>query len=130
MVGFFWFGAAMCALTILLLAFEGTALDAIWRINPQGHAVLSQMGGLAFVLMVVVGAACAASAAGLWRGREWGRRLAIGVLTINLIGDVAGAVVRNDPRTLIGLPIGCGMIYFLLRIGARRKTARAGKLAE
>lgn len=119
MVAFFWFGTTMCALTIVLLAFRGTWLDALWRINPDAQLAFSRMGAGAFALMGVVGAACAGSAVGLSRQKEWGRGPAIGVLTINLIGDVAGAAIRSDPRTLIGIPIGGGMIIFLMRL---RKT--------
>ena len=49
----------------------------------------------------------------LARQKEWGRRLAIGTLAANLIGDCVSALVRHDPRTLIGLPIGGAMIAYL-----------------
>jgi len=62
----------------------------------------------------VVGVACGLSAIGLARNAEWGRRLAIGVLTVNLIGDSLNALLRHDPRTLIGLPIAGLMIWYLL----------------
>ncbi len=64
--------------------------------------------------MAVVGVACGLSAIGLARNAEWGRRLAIGILTINLIGDSLNALLRHDPRTLIGLPIAGLMIWYLL----------------
>jgi uncharacterized membrane protein (UPF0136 family) len=65
--------------------------------------------------MAVVGAACGFAAAGLARNAEWGRRLAIGVLTVNLVGDLLNALFRHDPRTLIGLPIGGLMIFYLVK---------------
>jgi len=61
-----------------------------------------------------VGAACGLAAIGLARNTEWGRRLAIGVLTVNLIGDSLNAWLRHDLKTLIGLPIGGLMIVYLL----------------
>jgi len=33
----------------------------------------------------------------------------------NLVGDTANAILRDDPRTLIGLPIGGLLIAYLLR---------------
>jgi len=33
LAAFFAFGAAMCALTIVLLLFPGTELDSLWRLN-------------------------------------------------------------------------------------------------
>ena len=54
-----------------------------------------------------------------WIGQkaEWGRRLAIGILTVNLVGDTLNAILRRDPITLIGLPIGGLMIWYLIRKG-------------
>jgi hypothetical protein len=124
LVGFFAFGTTMCCLTIVLLTFPGTALDAAWRINPDAAIAFQQMGWAAIPLMAAVGTACAAAAIGLARRRKWGRRVAIAVLAVNLIGDVAGAIIRHDPRTLIGVPIGGAMILFLLRqkIGIRNPS--------
>ena len=66
--------------------------------------------------MAVVAAACGLAAVGLAKGAEWGRRVAIAVLTINLIGDSLHALFTRDPTTLIGLPIGGLMILLLVRI--------------
>jgi hypothetical protein len=112
-VAFFAFGTGMCLLTIVLLAFPGTALDALWRVNPEGHEAFAAHRALAFPLMATVGIACASAAVGLAKRAEWGRRLAIGILAVNLLGDLGGAILRHDPRTLIGLPIGGAMIWVL-----------------
>jgi hypothetical protein len=112
---FFGFGAMMCGLTTFLLLFPKTRLDSLWRLNPVAQQQLTGMGGWAVLLMLTVGAVCALAAIGLARGARWGRMLAIGMLAINLIGDVIGALLRNDPRTLIGVPIGGAMIFYLAR---------------
>jgi uncharacterized membrane protein (DUF2068 family) len=113
--GFFVFGAAMSGLTCFLLLFPGTVLDPIWRLNPQAHEAFRSMGIWAVVLMAIVCAACALAAWGLWIVAPWGRWLALGILTVNLIGDVGNAFLRGDLRTLIGLPIGGALIAYLLR---------------
>ncbi len=41
------------------------------------------------------------------------RRVAIAVLAANLADDLLGALVRHDPRTLIGLPFAGAMIAYL-----------------
>jgi hypothetical protein len=64
--------------------------------------------------MAVVAAACGLAAVGLARNTEWGHRLAIGVLIINLIGDLLNALFIRDAKTLIGLPIAGLMILFLV----------------
>jgi hypothetical protein len=115
LVIFFACGALICLLIVLALAFPGGSLDSIWQLKPDARAQFQQMGsGTSIALMALVGAACGLAATGLARNAEWGRRLAIGVLTINVIGDSLNAWLRHDPKTLIGLPIGGIMIVYLL----------------
>jgi hypothetical protein len=116
LVIFFAAGALICLVTILALAFPGGFLEPIWRLKPEARVEFQAIGRASVVLMAVVGTACGLAAVGLAKNAEWGRRLAIGVLTVNLIGDSLNALVRHDPRTLIGLPIGGLMILYLLNM--------------
>ena len=100
---------------MLALAFPGGFLEPIWRVKPDARVEFQKIGSASVALMAVVGAACGLAAVGLARNAEWGRRLAIGVLTVNLVGDSLNALLRHDPRTLIGLPIGGLMILYLLK---------------
>lgn len=120
---FFGAGALICLGTMLALAFPGGFLEPIWRLKPQARVEFQQIGSWSVVLMGVVGAALGLSAIGLARNAEWGRRLAIGVLTVNLIGDSLNALIRHDARTLIGLPIGGLMILYLVK--KRRAAERS-----
>jgi hypothetical protein len=114
LVVFFAFGTTACAATVAALLTPGGTLDIVWRLNPEAHLGFQKIGTALFVLlMFVVGTACAWAAVGLARQKEWGRQLAIGILAVNLIGDCVSALVRHDPRTLIGLPIGGAMIAYL-----------------
>ncbi|MGI8820469.1 MAG: hypothetical protein ACR2ID_06350 [Chthoniobacterales bacterium] len=122
LAGFFTFGVLMCMLTVLLLLVPGTKMDLIWRVNPEAQRSFASIGGWAFLLMLTTATACAASAVGLWRGAEWGRRMAIAVLLVNLLGDLSGAVLRGDLRTLIGLPISAALIAYLCGRRVRRWT--------
>src|SRR5256714_11710199 len=112
---FFAAGALICSLVMLALAFPGGALDPIWRLRPDAHEEFQEFGVWSIALMAAVGAGCGLAAFGLGRGAEWGRRLAVGVLTVNLVGDAFNAVFRHDLRTLIGLPIGGLMIWYLMK---------------
>src|SRR5262245_22538928 len=119
---FFVFGATMCTLTILLILFPGTALDSLWRLNPEAHLAFQSFGKWPVVLMLVIGTGCAFAAIGLWRGTLWGRRLALIILSLNILGDLVNAFVRHDYRALIGLPIAGAMIFFLLACSRRSKS--------
>jgi hypothetical protein len=113
--GFFGFGAMMCALTLALLLFPGSALDALWRLNPEARLAFQSFGSWSFVLMLTVGTACLFAGIGLWRGTVWGTRLALTILSLNIIGDLVNTLLRHDYRALIGLPVGVAMIFFLVR---------------
>jgi len=115
LVIFFAAGALICLVAMLALAFPGGFLEPIWRLKPDARTQFQQIGNWSIALMAVVGTACGLAAVGLAKNAEWGRRLAIGILTVNLIGDTLNAILRHDPRTLIGLPIGGLMIWYLLK---------------
>jgi len=105
----------MCTLTIVLLAFPGTALDSLWRLNPGAHSAFQSIGGWAIAIMVLVGSTCLLAAIGLWRGALWGTRVAIIILIVNMIGGVTNVFLKSDFKTLIGLPIAAAMIFYLAR---------------
>ena len=116
LVIFFAAGAFIRLVIILALAFPESLLESIWRLKPEARLQFLQIGrGLSIALMVIVGGACGASAIGLARNAEWGRRLALAVLVLNVVGDSLNALLRYDPKTLIGVPIGAVMIWYLLR---------------
>ena len=125
MAAFFVFGAAMSGLACLRLAFAGGPLEHIWRVNPEARVAFAKIGPWSIVLMAVVCAACACAALGLWKHWFWGYVLAIAVLTINLVGDTVSAILRTDPITLIGLPIGGFFIAYLVRPKIRALFARS-----
>jgi hypothetical protein len=112
---FFAFGASMCGRTIVLLLFPGTAFDSLWRLNPDAHVAFHSFGPAAVLVMMVVGIGCAFTAKALWQGSLWGVRIALVILSLNLVDDLFNAVVRHDYRSLIGFPIGGAMIFYLAR---------------
>ena len=50
---------------------------------------------------------------GLWRGQPWGYRLAIALLTVNLLADITNVVLGVEPRAALGVPIVAAMLAFL-----------------
>ena len=116
LISFFAAGALICLVTILALVFPGSFLESIWQLKPEARNQFQEIGRDASItLMTVVGAACGLAAVGLARNADWGRWLAVGILVVNLIGDSLNAIFRHDPKTLIGLPIGGLMLWYLLK---------------
>src|SRR5262245_13846161 len=101
---FFALGATVSGLAFASLLFPGGWLESIWLINPSARIGLSALGTFAIVLMGLVCGACVLSAVGLLNRSRPGYFLAIAVLTINAVGDGVNAIVRNDWRTLVGIP--------------------------
>jgi hypothetical protein len=112
---FFAAGALICIIVMLALAFPGSFFEVIWRLRPDARIGFEEFGQWSVPLMAAVGAACGLASFGLARGAEWGRHIALCVLTVNFVGDMFIAVFRQDLRALIGLPIGGLMIWYLSR---------------
>jgi hypothetical protein len=116
LVIFFAAGGLICLFTMLALAFPGSSLESIWRLKPEARNEFEEIGrGVSIVVMAAIGVACGLAAVGLAQAAKWGRWLAIGILTANLIGDSVNALLRHDPKTVIGLPIGGLMIWYLVK---------------
>ena len=111
---FFLFGTVMSGLAAVTLLFPGSVLEPLWRLNPRARDGFAAMGSWAVLLMVLVCVACGMAALGLQRCKRWGYWMALFILTINLAGDTANAVLAHDLRTLVGLPMGGAMIVYLL----------------
>jgi uncharacterized membrane protein (DUF2068 family) len=118
---FFMFGAIMCALTIALLLFPGTALDLLWRLNPNAHTAFQSIGNWSIAIMFVVGSGCLFTAIGLWRGTIWGTWIAVIILIANMAGDLFNAFFRRDYRALLGLTGAAAMIFYLVRPDCNRE---------
>jgi len=100
----------------VLLIFPGSAFDSLWRLNPDAQAAFQSLGVMSIFLMALVGTACGAAAVGLAKNRGWGRNLALIILAVNLVGDSINVFARHDLRTLIGIPIGGALIFYLLKV--------------
>jgi len=120
----------MSGLTAVLLGFPGSRIDAIWKLNPIARDEFLRMGSWAIALMATVCFACAMAAIGVWRRTRWGHRLACGILVVNLVGDLTNAIIRSDPRTLIGLPIGGALIAYLASRRVRNYFANSTDVTQ
>jgi uncharacterized membrane protein (DUF2068 family) len=54
--------------------------------------------------MCAIFVSCAA-AVGLWHSTYWGYRLAVSLLAINLVGDIANMISGTESRAVIGISV-------------------------
>ena len=125
LVAFCAFGTVVAGLSSVSLLDPGGPLEPMWRINPEARAGFAVLGRWSALLLLVVASACALTGFGLWIRAPWGRRLAIALIGANAIGDAVGALVRDDPRTLIGVPIAAAVVAYLLSDRVRAQFERA-----
>ena len=112
---FFLVGAMISLTASIPLLHPDSFLKSMWRLNPRAHENLSGLGLWAVVLLSAVSVFCAAAAVGLWRESRWGYRIAIGLMAVNLVGDVTNVVLGTEPRAIVGVPIAAAILIYLIR---------------
>ena len=120
LAAYFFAGGLISCTSSIALAWPAGPLDPIWKLNPRARAAFETIGAWSIALMIVVCTTCTMAALGVWRGARWGRFLAIGVLSINLIGDVIN-VILGDTRAAIGVPVAGLLLAYLARARSVRQ---------
>ena len=120
---FFLAGAIISLTASVSLLFPGSFIEPIWRVNPRAHKHLSEFGSWAAALLLGVSICCGVAAIGLWRRKPWGHKVAVGLIAINLVADVANAVTGTEPRAIVGIPIAAAILIYLLSRRVRNSFA-------
>ena len=97
---FFFVGAAISLTATISLLAPNSFFKQMWRLNPRAHENLATLGLWAAVLLATVSVFCAAAAIGLWRASRWGYWFAVGLIVINLVGNVTTSWVQITLRSL------------------------------
>ena len=111
---FLFFGATMASLAATTLLWRGTALDRIWMLNPIAYKQLAPFGSTAGVLFLLLSAVLTAAGIGWFRRRLWGWRLAVGIIAMQVLGDVVNCLRGDWLRGGIGVIIAGTLLLFLL----------------
>ena len=117
---FFLVGAAISLIAAISLLLPNSFLKAMWRINPRAHENLTRLGFWAVILMLTVSMFCAAASLGLWWASRWGYWLAVGLITVNLIGDVTNVLLGTEPRAIVGVPVAAAILAYLMSRKVRK----------
>jgi hypothetical protein len=123
-VGIFLFlGATLASLAAITLLWRGTSLDRIWSLNPNAYTQLAPLGWSVGALFFLLGVALAVAGVGWFRRRLWGWRLAVAIITIQIVGDVINCVRGDWLHGGIGVVIAAALLLFLLRPTVRKAFA-------
>lgn len=111
---FFVAGATISLIAGISLLRPNSFLEPMWRVNPRAHEKLSRLSLWAVLLLSTVSMLCAAAAIGLWRGSRWGYWFAVGLIVINLLGNVSNVALGTEPRAIVGVPIAAALLAYLI----------------
>ena len=120
---FFLAGSLISITASASLLFHGNFIETIWRANPRAYKHLVDLGPWSVALLFVVSVGCGLAAIGLWRRAAWGHKIAVSLIAVNLIGDVANTVMGTEPRAIFGVPIALAILIYLLRKKVRATFA-------
>ena len=105
----------MASLAGATLAFPGTTLDRVWRLNPAAYAQLAPLGapvGIVFFLLALV---LTVAATGWWRRRRWGWVLAVIIISIQLFGDFVNLLRGDLLRGAAGVVLAGALLLYMTR---------------
>jgi hypothetical protein len=112
---FLFFGASMASLAATTLLWRGTALDRLWTLNPTACKQLAPLGRIVGILFLVLGAAIITAGIGWFRRRLWGWRVAVAIISTQVLGDVVNCVRGDRLRGGTGVIIAGALLLFLLQ---------------
>ena len=92
---FLFFGAVMASLAATTLLWRGTVLDRLWTLNPTAYKQLAPLGRIVGILFLALSAALITAGIGWFQRRLWGWRLAVVIISTQVVGDVVNCV-RGD----------------------------------
>ena len=112
---FLFFGAIMASLAATTLLWRGTVLDRIWDLNPIAYKQLAPSGGTVGIFFFLLGAALTTAGIGWFRRRLWGWRLAVVIISTQVLRDVVNCVRGDWLRGGTGIIIAGALLLFLLQ---------------
>jgi hypothetical protein len=112
---FLFFGASMASLAAATLLWRGTALDRLWTLNPTAYKQLAPLGRIVGIFFLLLGAALITAGIGWFRRRLWGWRLAVVIISTQVLGDVVNCARGDWLHGGTGLIIAGALLLFLLQ---------------
>jgi hypothetical protein len=112
---FLFFGAAMASIAGTTLTWPGTFLDRLWVLNPTAHKQLATFAKPAGILFLLLAAVLALAGTGWLRRRLWGWRLAVAVISTQVLGDLINFFRGDYLRGSVGFSLATALLFYLLR---------------
>jgi len=111
---FLFFGMTMACLAGVTLAWPGTPLDRMWRLNPDVYRQLGPLGRKVGLLFVLLSATLGLAGVGWFRRRHWGWMLAVAIIATQVLGDLLNLIRGDWLRGGTGVVIAGLLLLYLL----------------
>jgi hypothetical protein len=112
---FLFFGAIMASFAGTTLVWPGTTLDRLWTLNPRAYKELAPHGKAVGIPFLLLGVTLAVAGMGWFRHRLWGWRLAVGIIAVQVLGDLVNAFMGDLVGGGVGFIIAGALLMYLLR---------------
>jgi hypothetical protein len=125
---FLFFGSIMALLASISLLFPNTPLINIWTINPSAYKELkpfSQIAGIGFLALAPV---LIIAGYGVFKFKGWGLKIAIVIISMNALGDIANMLRGEVLKGLAGAIIASSLLLYLLSTSVRKQFIIADKI--
>jgi hypothetical protein len=123
---FLIFGGSMASLAGIDLVWQVTALDRMWALNPSAYNELVPFGKAAGFAFILLGMILAVAAIGWFKRRLWGWRLAVAIIAVQVLGDVANVFLGRRVEGAIGAIIAGALVVYLFQDPVRSAFERHG----
>jgi len=87
----------------------------VWAINAPAYARLAPLRKTVGIPFLLLGATLAVAGAGWFKRRLWGWRLAVAIISTQVLGDMVNAFMGDLVRGGVGFVIAGGLLVYLLR---------------
>jgi hypothetical protein len=112
---FLFFGATMALLAGTTLLWRGTILDHMWVANAPAYRQLAPFGKTVGIPFLLLGTTLVVAGIGWFKRRLWGWRLAVGIIAVQVLGDLVNAFMGDLVRGGVGFVIAGALLVYLLR---------------
>jgi|SRR5580704_12608398 len=124
---FLFFGAAMAALAGTTLAWQGSALDRVWRLNPRAYKELVPFGKAVGIPFLLLAATLALAGIGWFKRRRWGWMLAVALIATQVLGNLVSIWMAHYLEGGTGVVIAGALLLYLVRADVRNVFVTASR---
>jgi hypothetical protein len=108
-----FFGAVMASHAATTLLWRGTPLDHLWALNLTGYNQLAPLGCIVGIFFVTLAVILITAGIGWFQCRLWGWRLAVVIISTQVLGDVVNCLRGDWLRGGSGVIIAGALLLFL-----------------